>query len=78
MTNTINYNYPIITDSLIKALQNTYPNILPENHISDFDLGVLIGQQKVITKLIAEQAYNNTKHIDDMDDDGDFIDSEEY
>lgn len=73
-SNITNYNYPIIEDNLITALQNTYPNILPENHVSDFDLGVLIGQQKVITKLISEKAYNETKH-DDGDDD--FIDCED-
>jgi hypothetical protein len=70
MNSSLTNNYPIIQDTLIEALRNTFPNTLPEHYISDFDLGVLVGEQKVINKLIAEKEYNETQHIDeyDMDD----------
>lgn len=49
-----NYNYPNISDKLIRCLKRDYPNILPENQLNDFELGRLIGQeilQKVLFQI---------------------------
>ena len=58
-----NYNYPIIEDKLIDCLKRDYPNCLPEDLLTDFELGRLIGQQDVIKKLIAEKQYNEEERI---------------
>lgn len=50
--------YPIISDKLIECLERDYPNQLPENEISPFELGKQIGIQTVIKKLKIEKQFN--------------------
>lgn len=71
MTNslTINQvNYPAISNELIECLKNSFPNQLPTEYISDFELGVLIGEQKVIDKMIAEKDYNENEYKEEDED----------
>lgn len=42
---------PPINAGLLKFLEETYPDTLPRSQISDFDLGVLIGQRDVVEHL---------------------------
>ena len=49
--------YPNISDKLIECLESTFPNKLPLKQISEFELGVLIGQQRVIDQLKIEKEY---------------------
>lgn len=51
--------YPLISDELIKALTRDFPNELPKQQTTEFELGVLIGQQKVIDKLKFENSKLN-------------------
>ena len=55
-SNTIK-EYPQITDLLIEVLERDFPNKLPKNFKDMYELGILIGQQKVIDKLKAEKEY---------------------
>jgi len=41
-------------EEVIEVLISKYPNGLPKNHVSDFELGRLIGQQDVIRFLIGQ------------------------
>ncbi len=50
--------YPHISDKVIKCLQNDFPNQLPKTKITEFELGVLVGNQQVIDKLIFEKERN--------------------
>ena len=54
-------DYPNINDLLIECLERDFPNKLPTNYIDSFELGVLLGQQKVIEKLKAEKLYQENK-----------------
>ncbi len=49
--------YPNISNELIECLKSTFPNKLPLKQISEFELGVLIGQQRVIDQLKIEKEY---------------------
>lgn len=60
-------NYPAISDELIECLKNSFPNQLPETNIGEFELGVLVGIQKVINKLITEKDYNENEYKEDED-----------
>jgi hypothetical protein len=53
-------DYPIIDDLLIECLQRDFPDKLPNTYVNDFQLGVLLGQQNVIEKLITEKMYQET------------------
>ena len=55
-SNTIK-KYPQITDLLIEVLERDFPDKLPKNFKDMYELGILIGQQKVIDKLKAEKEY---------------------
>jgi hypothetical protein len=55
-SNTIK-EYPQITDLLIEVLERDFPDKLPKNFKDMYELGILIGQQKVIDKLKAEKEY---------------------
>lgn len=56
--------YPYIEDSLIQALELTYPNVLPTKEVSPYELGILVGEQRVIAKLKYEKSFleNETKY----------------
>lgn len=62
-TTTYNYDniYPNISDKLIECLEKDFPNKLPTKYVDSYELGVLVGIQKVIEKLKAEKAYNENK-----------------
>lgn len=62
----IDSKYPAISDELINKLMYDFPDKLPTDKISEFELGVLIGQQKVITKLINEKQYNERNNVLDI------------
>ena len=49
--------YPQIDDLLIECLERDFPDKLPKNFKDMYELGILIGQQKVINKLKAEKEY---------------------
>lgn len=57
--------FPYIEDNLIKALELTYPNTLPTKEISPYELGILIGQQRVIDKLKYEKSYLDNQITND-------------
>lgn len=56
-------NFPLITDKLINCLVTLYPDKLPLNQITDFQLGVLIGQQQVINKLKSEKELQENNEL---------------
>ena len=60
-TNITNDNYiqlyPSISDKLIECLERDFPDKLPTKCITEYELGVLIGEQKVINKLKFEKEY---------------------
>lgn len=58
------FNYPKISDRLIKCLQRDFPDKLPRKYTDSFELGVLAGQQIVIDKLLSEKEYNETDAIE--------------
>lgn len=60
-------NYPPISNELIKCLQDDFPDKLPREHLSDFELGKLVGHQELIEKLIAEKDYNENEYKEDED-----------
>lgn len=60
-------NYPPISNELIKCLQSDFPDKLPREHLSDFELGKLVGHQELIEKLIAEKDYNENEYKEDED-----------
>ena len=62
----IDSKYPAISDELINKLMYDFTDKLPTDKISEFELGVLIGQQKVITKLINEKQYNERNNVLDI------------
>lgn len=45
---------PAISKELLEYLQRSFPNKLPDNPVSPEQLGVLVGQQKVINHLQAQ------------------------
>ena len=49
-----NLDYPFINESLIKTLMRDFPDVLPENELTYFEIGRLVGRQDVIKKLRAE------------------------
>lgn len=40
-----------ISQTLLTLLENEHPNILPDYEPSAFDLGVAVGEQKIIQKI---------------------------
>ena len=58
-------NYPYISDELIYKLKQDFPNELPKNEVTPFELGRLIGQQQVIEKLTVEQQITEGKDFRD-------------
>ena len=50
--------YPTISDELIECLERDYPDKLPRNYKDSFELGILIGEQRIIDKLKTEKFYN--------------------
>ena len=56
---TSNYlDYPEISDKLIECLERDFPDKLPRQQISEYELGVLVGRMDVIDKLKVEKDYN--------------------
>jgi len=51
-------NYPEISDKLIECLERDFPDKLPRQKISEYELGVLTGRMDVIDKLKFEKDYN--------------------
>lgn len=70
--NTTNHDhiqdYPAISDELIKSLERDFPNRLPEEYINDYELGILIGEQKIISKLKFEKEYNEKEFAEQEDE----------
>lgn len=67
---TSNYlDYPEISDKLIECLERDFPDKLPRQKISEYELGVLVGRMDVIDKLKIEKDYNEKINVDDNDDD---------
>jgi hypothetical protein len=60
-----NQTYPKISTKLIECLERDFPNQLPKDYVDKYELGVLIGQQKVIDKLKLEKAYNEQDVLSD-------------
>lgn len=57
--------YPTISDKLIEALNTDFPNELPKEYVTEFELGILLGQRQVIDKLICEKEYNEKESEED-------------
>ena len=51
--------YPEIDELLINKLKKDFPNKLPKKEISAYELGFLIGQQSIISKLEYEMNEQN-------------------
>ena len=49
--------YPFIPDRLIECLKADFPNVLPRKFIDAYELGILVGQQQVIDKLVTEKFF---------------------
>lgn len=60
--------YPPISDKLIKCLERDFKDILPRTYKTEFELGILIGQQQVIDKLKIEKQYNEENILDNKKD----------
>lgn len=58
-------NFPPISDKLIDCLEKIYPDKLPTQKVSEFELGVLIGQQRVISKLKVEKESQEKREFID-------------
>ena len=39
-------------NNLLQYLLKAFPNILPDSEVSPYELGVLVGQQEVVSKII--------------------------
>ena len=52
-----NDGYPVISNRLLDCLKFDFPDSLPRKNISEYELGVLVGQQQVIDKLISEKNF---------------------
>jgi len=52
-----NDNYPVISNKLLDCLKFDFPDSLPRKNITEFELGVLVGQQQVIDKLLTEKKF---------------------
>lgn len=50
---------PAIPKDLLDYLQVVFPNKLPDNTVDPCDLGILIGQQRVIQHLQAQFKVQN-------------------
>lgn len=56
--------YPVISNKLIECLERDFPDKLPRKYQDSFELGILIGQQKIIDKLKYEKKCNEEKDLD--------------
>lgn len=61
---TYNYNYPSISDKLIKCLEKNFPDKLPRKRLTEYEQGKLDGQQDVIDKLKVEKKYNENRKLE--------------
>jgi hypothetical protein len=70
MTQSINkeYDYPEISDRLIECLDRDFPDKLPRQQLTEFELGMLVGRMNVIDKLKLEKEYNEKLEINDEDE----------
>lgn len=59
----MNLKFPLISDKLIDCLESLYPNKLPLNQVTDFQLGILLGQQQVINKLKTEKEIQENNEL---------------
>ena len=50
--------YPEISDRLIECLKEDFPDRLPRKFKSVYELGILVGQQQVIDKLLSEKMFS--------------------
>ena len=60
--------YPSISDKLIECLERDFKDILPRTYKTEFELGILIGQQQVIDKLKIEKQYNEESILNNKKD----------
>ena len=60
-------NYPKISDRLIEMLEMDFEDKLPRTYKTEFELGILIGQQQVIDKLKIEKRYNEENIINNKE-----------
>ena len=56
--NQITNVYPAISDKLINCLRQDFPDKLPRKYQDAYCLGILVGQQQVIDKLVLEKKFN--------------------
>ena len=61
-------NYPNIYDRLIECLERDFKDKLPRTYKTEFELGILIGQQQVIDKLKIEKQYNEESILNNKED----------
>ena len=61
-------NYPNISNRLIECLERDFKDILPRTYKTEFELGILIGQQQVIDKLKIEKQYNEESILNNKED----------
>ena len=61
-------NYPNISDRLIECLERDFKDKLPRTYKTEFELGILIGQQQVIDKLKIEKQYNEESILNNKED----------
>ncbi len=54
--------YPYISGSLIKCLKNDFQDKLPRKFTDAYELGVLVGQQQVIDKLVLEKRFKDKEN----------------
>lgn len=55
----LNQYYPDISERLIKCLKRDFQDKLPRKFLDAYELGVLVGQQQVIDKLILEKRFRD-------------------
>lgn len=55
--------YPYISDRLIQCLQHDFEDKLPRKYKDSYELGILIGQQQVIDKLIMEKNFREEQEL---------------
>lgn len=56
-------NYPPIPDSLIECLCRDFPDKLPREELSSFQLGIKLGEQRVIDKIKFEKSEMEVKDV---------------
>ncbi|MCD6320113.1 MAG: hypothetical protein J7M03_05470 [Candidatus Desulfofervidaceae bacterium] len=48
-------------NNLLQYLNKAFPNILPDHELTAYELGVLVGQQEVVSKIIQKAKLEDKK-----------------